>query len=156
MGDLRNTTVDGCDEGRTASGEVATMNESVDVAADSQTPPSPVHVAPENTADKNNSPARSEVTVPSVASAPLISPIGMGHAVVKEDRNFRSHYYERVGFRGINVVDVKKTLASLMAEEPLDADKCAYFALKCPVPNAVRLQLWKTILGGSRVTFVSA
>ena len=61
-----------------------------------------------------------------------------------EDRNFRSHYYEKVGFKG---VDERKTVELLLAEDPINVDKCACFAVKCSVPTERRLTLWKVVLG---------
>ncbi len=59
--------------------------------------------------------------------------------------NFRAHYYDKVGFVG--VVDERKTLECLLAEDPKSAAKCANFALKCAsVPTECRLALWKIVL----------
>lgn len=58
--------------------------------------------------------------------------------------NFRSHYYEKVGFRG---VDERKTLELLWHEDPLNCEKFTAFALKHPIPNCDRLSVWKVILG---------
>lgn len=62
----------------------------------------------------------------------------------KDDRNFRSHYYEKVGFKG---VDERKALEILWHEDPLNLDKFANFALKHPIPSCDRLSVWKVILG---------
>ncbi|TRY75284.1 hypothetical protein TCAL_00688 [Tigriopus californicus] len=62
----------------------------------------------------------------------------------KDERNFRSHYLGKVGLLG---VDEKKTLELLLNEDPVSISKCAHFAIKCPVPSARRLHLWKVILG---------
>ena len=56
------------------------------------------------------------------------------------DRNFRSLYYEKVGFRG---VDERKTIEALLAEDPIKREKCAHFALKFSVPSDRRKDLWK-------------
>ena len=56
------------------------------------------------------------------------------------DRNFRSLYYEKVGFRG---VDERKTIEALLAEDPVSREKCAHFALKFSVPSDRRKELWK-------------
>ena len=56
------------------------------------------------------------------------------------DRNFRSLYYEKVGFRG---VDERKTIEALLAEDPVSREKCAHFALKFSVPSDRRKDLWK-------------
>lgn len=62
----------------------------------------------------------------------------------RDERNFRSHYYEKVGFRG---VDEKKTIELLLNEDPVSVSKCANFALKYSVPSHKRMQLWKLMLG---------
>ncbi len=59
-------------------------------------------------------------------------------------KNFRSHYYDKVGFRG---VDERKVVDGLLAQSPVSISKCASFALKCSVPGDRRRQLWKLILG---------
>jgi hypothetical protein len=64
----------------------------------------------------------------------------------KDDRNFRSHYYEKVGFRG---VDERKTLELLWNEDPLSIDKFCNFAQRCTIPSCDRIQVWKVILGVS-------
>jgi len=62
------------------------------------------------------------------------------------DRNFRSLYYEKVGFRG---VDERKTIEALLAEDPVSWEKCAHFALKFSVPSDRRKDLWKVVLNAS-------
>ena len=62
------------------------------------------------------------------------------------DRNFRSLYYEKVGFRG---VDERKTIEALLAEDPISREKCAHFALKFSVPSDRRKDLWKVVLNAS-------
>ena len=62
----------------------------------------------------------------------------------KDDRNFRSHYYEKVGFRG---VDERKTLEVLWNEDPLNLEKFSSFTLKYSLPTCDRLSVWKVILG---------
>lgn len=62
----------------------------------------------------------------------------------KDDRNFRSHYYEKVGFRG---VEERKTLEVLWSDDPLNIDKFSSFALKHSMPSCDRLQVWKVLLG---------
>ena len=66
----------------------------------------------------------------------------------KDDRNFRSHYYEKVGFRS---VDERKTIDALLGEDPVSVSKCSQFALSCAVPSSRRCELWKVILGVSAV-----
>ena len=63
---------------------------------------------------------------------------------MQEDKDFRSHYYERVGFRG---VDERKMLDSLLREDPVSLNRCAAFALKCTVPSDRRRALWEAVLG---------
>ncbi len=62
----------------------------------------------------------------------------------QDDKNFRSHYYERVGFRG---VDERKTVDALLAEDPVSVPRCSAFALKCAVPADRRTRLWAAVLG---------
>ena len=67
-------------------------------------------------------------------------PSGGGGAKDGGDRNFRSLYYEKVGFRG---VDERKTVEALLAEDPVSREKCAHFTLKFSVPSDRRKDLWK-------------
>jgi len=60
------------------------------------------------------------------------------------ERNFRSHYYEKVGFRG---VEEKRSLDILLAERPVDIEKIQSFALRFPLPGIYRLQVWQLLLG---------
>lgn len=62
----------------------------------------------------------------------------------KDDRNFRSHYYENLGFKG---VDERKALELLWHEDPLNVEKFTSFALKHSIPTCDRLSVWKVILG---------
>ena len=62
----------------------------------------------------------------------------------KDDRNFRSQYYEKVGFRG---VDERKELELMWQEDPLKIEIFSNFALKHTLPIADRLSVWKVILG---------
>ncbi|XP_038653066.1 TBC1 domain family member 7 isoform X1 [Scyliorhinus canicula] len=59
-------------------------------------------------------------------------------------RNFRSHYYEKVGFRG---VEEKKSLEILLKDDPLDVEKLCTFAQRYPLPSMYRLLVWKVLLG---------
>uniref|UniRef100_UPI00358FDE83 TBC1 domain family member 7 isoform X2 n=1 Tax=Myxine glutinosa TaxID=7769 RepID=UPI00358FDE83 len=59
-------------------------------------------------------------------------------------RNFRSHYYEKVGFRG---VEEKRSLEVLLKEEPLDLDKLCMFTQRFPIPALYRVMVWKVLLG---------
>ncbi|XP_038051493.1 TBC1 domain family member 7-like [Patiria miniata] len=61
-----------------------------------------------------------------------------------DGRNFRSHYYEKVGFRG---VEEKKSLQILLKEDPLDVGKLSMFCLRFPLPAMFRPLVWKIILG---------
>ena len=61
-----------------------------------------------------------------------------------DEKNIRSHYYERVGFRG---VDEKKTLDMLLSEDPRNVKKLCQFCLKFSVPSIMRCELWNVILG---------
>jgi len=59
-------------------------------------------------------------------------------------RNFRSHYYERMGFRG---VEEKKSLDKLLSERPVDLTRIQNFCLRLAVPAINRPQVWKLVLG---------
>ncbi|XP_046617281.1 TBC1 domain family member 7 [Neodiprion virginianus] len=61
-----------------------------------------------------------------------------------DERNFRSSYYEKVGFRS---VEEKKSLEILLKERPLDKAKLKQFCLRFAVPAIYRNLLWKIILG---------
>ncbi|XP_006814090.1 TBC1 domain family member 7-like [Saccoglossus kowalevskii] len=61
-----------------------------------------------------------------------------------DERNFRSHYYEKVGFKG---VEEKRSLEILLKEDPLDLDKLSTFCQRFPVPSLYRPFVWKVILG---------
>ncbi|XP_077979192.1 TBC1 domain family member 7-like [Glandiceps talaboti] len=61
-----------------------------------------------------------------------------------DERNFRSHYYEKVGFKG---VEEKKSLEILLKEDPLDVDKLTTFCQRFPVPAIHRPFVWKVVLG---------
>lgn len=65
-------------------------------------------------------------------------------ALAESQRNFRSHYYEKMGFRG---VEEKKSLDILLAERPVDLARVQNFCLRFPLPSIYRLQVWKLCLG---------
>ncbi|XP_070520183.1 TBC1 domain family member 7 isoform X1 [Cardiocondyla obscurior] len=60
-----------------------------------------------------------------------------------DERNFRSQYYEKVGFRS---VEEKKSLEILLKERPLDKTKLKQFCLRFTVPALYRNFLWKVLL----------
>jgi len=60
------------------------------------------------------------------------------------ERNFRSHYYEKVGFRG---VEEKKSLDILLGERPIDLARIHNFSLRFPLPGIYRAQVWQLLLG---------
>lgn len=61
------------------------------------------------------------------------------------ERNFRSHYYEKVGFRG---VEEKRSLDKLLAETPcIDSEKLQHFCLRFTVPDIYRSSVWRILLG---------
>ncbi|KAK1125823.1 hypothetical protein K0M31_005361 [Melipona bicolor] len=60
-----------------------------------------------------------------------------------DERNFRSSYYEKVGFRS---VEEKKSLEILLKERPLDKAKLKQFCLRFTVPAKYRNFLWKVLL----------
>ncbi|XP_051511615.1 TBC1 domain family member 7 [Myxocyprinus asiaticus] len=59
-------------------------------------------------------------------------------------RNFRSAYYEKVGFRG---VEEKKSLEILLKDNPLDVEKLSTFSQRFPLPSMYRIHVWKILLG---------
>ncbi|XP_056635350.1 TBC1 domain family member 7 [Diorhabda sublineata] len=61
-----------------------------------------------------------------------------------DERNFRSAYYEKVGFRS---VEEKKSLEILLKEKPLDCEKLKQFCLRYCVPTCYRNLVWKLLLG---------
>ncbi|KAK6644580.1 hypothetical protein RUM43_000847 [Polyplax serrata] len=74
-----------------------------------------------------------------------------------DERNFRSFYYEKVGFRS---VEEKKSLEILLKEKPLDKIKLKQFCLRFAVPGVYRNLLWKLLLNvtprySDNVDFVS-
>ena len=60
------------------------------------------------------------------------------------ERNFRSHYYEKMGFRG---VEEKKSLDILLREKPIDVARIQNFCLRFPLPSIYRVQVWQLLLG---------
>ncbi|XP_071505365.1 TBC1 domain family member 7-like [Diadema antillarum] len=63
---------------------------------------------------------------------------------MSERRNFRSYYYEKMGFRG---VEEKKSLEILLKEDPVDIAKLSTFCTRFPVPAMFRPLVWKLVLG---------
>ena len=61
-----------------------------------------------------------------------------------DQRNFRTQYYEKVGFRG---VDERKTLELLLNEDPINLNKLHNFALQFSIPSFDRILIWKFMLG---------
>ncbi|XP_026856836.2 TBC1 domain family member 7 [Electrophorus electricus] len=59
-------------------------------------------------------------------------------------RNFRSAYYEKMGFRG---VEEKKSLEILLKDNPLDVEKLSTFSQRFPLPSMYRIHVWKILLG---------
>ncbi|KAB1261759.1 TBC1 domain family member 7 [Camelus dromedarius] len=59
-------------------------------------------------------------------------------------RNFRSVYYEKVGFRG---VEEKKSLEILLKDDRLDVEKLCTFSQRFPLPSMYRALVWKVLLG---------
>lgn len=60
------------------------------------------------------------------------------------NRNFRSYYYDKVGFRA---VEEKKSLEILFKENPIDKKKLSHFTLRFTVPNTSRHVLYCVLLG---------
>jgi hypothetical protein len=63
---------------------------------------------------------------------------------VSDERNFRSAYYEKVGFRN---VEEKKSLDILLKDKPLDLTKLMQFSLRFQLPGIYRNFLWKVMMG---------
>ncbi|RZC32929.1 TBC1 domain family member 7, partial [Asbolus verrucosus] len=61
-----------------------------------------------------------------------------------DERNFRSAYYEKVGFKS---VEEKRSLEILLKEKQLDLSKLKQFCLRFGVPAAHRNLVWKLLLG---------
>nr|CAI5828651.1 unnamed protein product [Callosobruchus analis] len=61
-----------------------------------------------------------------------------------DERNFRSLYYEKVGFRS---VEEKKSLEILLKDKPLDCGKLKQFCLRFSVPATYRNLVWRILLG---------
>lgn len=61
-----------------------------------------------------------------------------------QERNFRTHYYEKVGFRA---VEEKKSIEILLKEHPIKKEKLIQFCLRFGVPAMYRIYVWKIILG---------
>lgn len=61
-----------------------------------------------------------------------------------DERNFRSIYYEKVGFKS---VEEKKSLEMLLKEKSLDPGKLKQFCLRFTVPHGYRSLVWKLLLG---------
>jgi len=60
------------------------------------------------------------------------------------EKNFRSHYYEKVGFRG---VEEKKSLDILLNETPkVDIEKIQNFCIRYTVPGIYRSNIWRMLL----------
>ncbi|KAG8571799.1 hypothetical protein GDO81_011786 [Engystomops pustulosus] len=59
-------------------------------------------------------------------------------------RNFRSVYYEKVGFRG---VEEKKSLEILLKDDKWDIEKLCTFCQRFPLPSMYRILVWKVLLG---------
>ncbi|XP_014206187.1 TBC1 domain family member 7 [Copidosoma floridanum] len=61
-----------------------------------------------------------------------------------DERNFRSSYYEKVGFRS---VEEKKSLEMLLRDRPFDKAKLKQFCLRFTVPAMYRTLVWKILFG---------
>lgn len=61
-----------------------------------------------------------------------------------KSRNFRSSYYDKVGFRG---VEEKKSLEILINEKPMDKEKLSKFCLRFTLPSIYREYVWEVLLG---------
>ncbi|XP_049784742.1 TBC1 domain family member 7 [Schistocerca cancellata] len=63
--------------------------------------------------------------------------------MASDERNFRSSYYEKVGFRS---VEEKKSLEILLKDKPLDKMKLRQFCIRFTVPGIYRNLVWKVLL----------
>ncbi|XP_018905101.1 TBC1 domain family member 7 isoform X1 [Bemisia tabaci] len=63
--------------------------------------------------------------------------------MLKDGRNFRSSYYEKVGFRNI---DDSKYLDVILASKDLDLNRLSQFCLRFTVPGVHRALVWKLVL----------
>lgn len=61
-----------------------------------------------------------------------------------DERNFRSVYYEKVGFRN---VEERKSLETLLKEKPMDKNKIKHFCLRFTLPSTLRNLTWNVALG---------
>lgn len=66
-----------------------------------------------------------------------------------DERNFRSTYYEKVGFKS---VEEKKSLEILLKDKTLDRIKLKQFCLRYSVPVVYRNLVWKVLLGSFNKT----
>lgn len=68
-------------------------------------------------------------------------------------RNFRSVYYEKVGFMSL---DGSKLLGMIMEEKPFNLTKLESFVQKFSVPHVQREEVWMFLMGKPRQSdFVS-
>jgi len=70
--------------------------------------------------------------------------------MANDERNFRSSYYEKVGFRS---VEEKKSIEILLKDKPLDISKLKQFCLRFTVPGMYRNLMWKLLLGNFHALF---
>ncbi|XP_076043224.1 TBC1 domain family member 7 [Oratosquilla oratoria] len=63
---------------------------------------------------------------------------------MNDERNFRSQYYEKVGFR---CVEEKRSIETLLKDQPVDEKKLTNFSLRMTLPAAYRTLVWKLLLG---------
>ncbi|PVD33627.1 hypothetical protein C0Q70_04885 [Pomacea canaliculata] len=61
-----------------------------------------------------------------------------------EERNFRSYYYEKFGFR---TVEEKKSVEILLKEQHINLEKLRFFCLRFALPAVYRTLVWKILLG---------
>ncbi|GFS06225.1 TBC1 domain family member 7-like [Elysia marginata] len=61
-----------------------------------------------------------------------------------QERNFRSQYYDKVGFRS---VEEKKSIESLLKEQPMRHEKLVQFCTHFGLPALYRIYVWKILLG---------
>ena len=60
-----------------------------------------------------------------------------------DDRNFRNHYYDKMG---LHAVEEKKSLESMLSEDKIDVNKMMTFCLNFSLPVITRPLVWKVLL----------
>ncbi|GFO50710.1 TBC1 domain family member 7-like [Plakobranchus ocellatus] len=77
-------------------------------------------------------------------SSSSVSGILLAREMADQERNFRSQYYDKVGFRS---VEEKRSIENLLKEQPMKHEKLAQFCIRFGLPAMYRLYVWKILLG---------